>query len=113
MRLILEVHDEAVFAGTFAHAVVHIAEHHIMRLANRGDGTQLATIPMIFLGGCGQSPGLSVPLEMLPSRRTFESETDLVGPKILAGAGFDPEGFVNFIARVQEAPGSARRPTRL
>ncbi len=49
--LILAADSEAELAGGMAHEIAHIAARHATRQATRGQIAQLATIPLIFMGG--------------------------------------------------------------
>src|SRR5690349_23504592 len=49
--LILKAETEAELAGVMAHEIAHVAARHGTRQASRGEIAQLATIPLIFMGG--------------------------------------------------------------
>ncbi len=49
--LILKADSEAELAGVMAHEIAHVAARHGTRQATRGEIAQLATIPLIFMGG--------------------------------------------------------------
>ena len=49
--LILKSENEAELAGVMAHEIAHVAARHGTRQATRGQVAQLATIPLIFMGG--------------------------------------------------------------
>jgi len=49
--LILKADTEAELAGVMAHEIAHVAARHGTRQATRGEIAQLATIPLIFMGG--------------------------------------------------------------
>src|SRR5882724_7203993 len=49
--LILKSDTEAELAGVMAHEIAHVAARHGTRQATRGEIAQLATIPLIFVGG--------------------------------------------------------------
>src|SRR3977135_4184646 len=49
--LILKAECEAELAGVMAHEIAHVAARHGTRQATRGEIANLATIPMIFMGG--------------------------------------------------------------
>jgi len=75
--LFAEARDENEFAGVLAHAMSHAALHHAMRSAPRTQVSNLASIPLIFLGG-GRSCGdeLLIPLAYVPILRAQELEAD-------------------------------------
>src|SRR6266567_2035472 len=82
--LILKADCEAELAGVMAHEIAHVAARHGTRQATRGEIAQLATIPLIFMGGAAaygiyEASGLLVPMSFLKVSRNFESEADYLG----------------------------------
>src|SRR6266849_3534315 len=49
--LILKAETEAELAGVMAHEIAHVAARHGTRQATRGEIVNLASIPLIFMGG--------------------------------------------------------------
>src|SRR5690348_17317918 len=49
--LILKADNEAELAGVMSHEIAHVAARHGTRQATRGEIANLATIPLIFMGG--------------------------------------------------------------
>ena len=49
--LVLKAESEAELAGVMAHEIAHVACRHGTRQATKGDIAQIATIPLIFMGG--------------------------------------------------------------
>jgi predicted Zn-dependent protease len=104
--LILKADNEAELAGVMAHEIAHVAARHGTRQATRGEIAQLATIPLIFMGGAAaygiyQASGLLVPLSFLKFSRNFEAEADYLGVQYMYKAGYDPEAFVDFFEKIQ------------
>ncbi|MBI4907323.1 MAG: M48 family metalloprotease [Acidobacteria bacterium] len=50
-NLLLSTQNEAEFAGVLAHSISHSALRHGTRSATRGQITNTASIPLIFMGG--------------------------------------------------------------
>ncbi len=96
---------EAELAAALAHEIGHVAARHGTRQATRGDITQLATIPLFFLGGW---PGLcmagmgsaAAPVGLLAGQRANESDADLLGLQYLYKAGYDPLGMVDIYEKI-------------
>ncbi len=49
--LILKTETEAELAGVMAHEIAHVAARHGTKQATKGEIVNLATIPLIFMGG--------------------------------------------------------------
>src|SRR6266404_5215366 len=104
--LILKAGNEAELAGVMAHEIAHVAARHGTKQATRGEIINLASIPLIFVGGLPgyaiqQGAGLAVPLGFLNFSRAFEREADYLGLQYLYKAGYDPTSFVDFFEKIQ------------
>jgi predicted Zn-dependent protease len=103
--LILRADTEAEAVGPIAHEIAHVAARHGTRQMSRGQIANLASIPLIFMGGWGgvaarQGAGLAVPLGFLKFSRAFEAEADLLGMQYMYKAGYDPTAFVDFLEKM-------------
>src|SRR5262249_43203275 len=104
--LILAVDDEAELAAVMAHEIAHVALRHGTRGQTRADIANIATIPLIFLGGgigyaARQAAGIGLPLTFLKFSRGFEAEADYYGLEHMYKAGYDPNAFVTIFEKLQ------------
>ena len=104
--LILKADTEAELAGVMSHEIAHVAARHGTRQATRGEIAQLATIPLIFMGGwtgygIQQAASVAIPIGFLKFSRGFESEADLLGLEYMYKSGYDPGAFVDFFEKIQ------------
>ncbi|HEX8985627.1 MAG TPA: M48 family metallopeptidase [Bryobacteraceae bacterium] len=104
--LIMKADSEAELAGVMAHEIAHVAARHGTRQATRGTIANLATIPLIFMGGwtgygVRQAASVLVPVGFLKFSRGMESEADLLGLEYMYKTGYDPTAFVDFFEKIQ------------
>ena len=104
--LILAADNEAELAGVMSHEIAHVAACHVARENTRGQLMQLASIPLIFVGGgigyAAQSlAGFAIPMGFLRFTRSFESEADFLGVEYLYKAGYDPQALTSFFEKVK------------
>jgi len=104
--LILAADEEAEMAGVMAHEIAHVAACHFGREMTRAQLLQLATIPLIFIGGgigygAYEASGLAIPMTFLKFSRTFEAQADYLGVQYMYRSGYDPSAFVSFFEKIQ------------
>src|SRR3954451_3436536 len=104
--LILKAESESELAGVMAHEIAHVAARHGTKQAPRGELANIASIPLIFLGGWAgyairQGAGLAIPMGFLTFSRGFEREADYLGLQYLYKSGYDPTAFVDFFEKIQ------------
>jgi hypothetical protein len=104
--LILAADEEAELAGVMAHEIAHVAARHGMRQMTRANIAQIATIPLIFLGGgigygIYEASGLALPLTFMKFQRNFEAEADYLGLQYMYKTGYDPQAFISFFEKIQ------------
>jgi beta-barrel assembly-enhancing protease len=116
--LILKAESEAELSGVMAHEIAHVALRHGTKQATRGDLAQIATIPLIFMGGwtgyaIRQGLGLAIPMGFLAFSRGMEAEADYFGLQYMYKAGYDPTAFVDFFEKIEtlekKKPGSVAK----
>jgi predicted Zn-dependent protease len=104
--LITKADSEAELAGVMAHEIAHVAARHGTRNATRGMIANLATMPLIFMGGWTsygiyQAASVLIPVGFLKFSRGMESEADMLGLEYMYKTGYDPTAFVDFFEKVE------------
>jgi beta-barrel assembly-enhancing protease len=104
--LLLAADEEAELAGVMAHEVAHVAARHATRQMTRANFTNLASIPLIFVGGgvgyaARSVAGIGLPMTFLKFSRGFEEEADYLGLQYMYKAGYDPQSFMSFFEKIQ------------
>jgi predicted Zn-dependent protease len=116
--LILKADSESELAGVMAHEIAHVAARHGTRQATRGQLINIATIPLLFVGGWAgyavrQGASLAIPMGFLAFTRGMEREADYLGLQYMYKAGYDPTSFVDFFEKIQtmekRKPGSVAK----
>jgi beta-barrel assembly-enhancing protease len=104
--LIRVAETEAELAGAMAHEIGHVAARHITRQETRAQLANIATTPLILLGGwtgyaVRQAVGVGIPMTFLSFSRAFEGEADLLGLEYMYKAGYDPTASIDIFERIE------------
>lgn len=112
--LMLAAENEAELAGVLAHELAHVEQLHIARSLEKSRKLDVllagAVLAALIFGG-GDPAALQAALSIglagsaqgrINFTRQHEYEADRVGIAYLHNAGFDPQGMVNFFARLHE-----------
>jgi predicted Zn-dependent protease len=104
--VILNADDESELAGVMAHEIAHVAARHAMRQMTRSNIANIATIPLIFIGGgigyaAYEAAGIGIPLTFMKFSRGFEAQADYLGTQYLYASGYDPNAMVDFFEKIE------------
>ena len=104
--LILAADNEAELAGVMAHEIAHVAACHVARQNTRGKMMNMATVPLMMIGGPIGYAGyealtIATPLTYFKFSRRFESEADFLGIQYMYKAGYDPQALTAFFEKIK------------
>ena len=104
--LILAAENEAELAGVMAHEIAHVAACHAARQNTRGKMMNMASVPLMMMGGPIGYAGyealtIAMPLSYMKFSRHFESEADFLGVQYMYKAGYDPQALTAFFERIK------------
>ncbi len=121
--LILNTDSESELAAVLSHEIAHITQRHIARMFMKSKGSAWKTGLGILAGvaAARQNPELgqaaitasiaSQIQKQLNFSREAETEADRVGMRILAAAGFNPEGMPRFLNKLKHSPNAYQNVT--
>jgi beta-barrel assembly-enhancing protease len=113
--MIEKAHNEGEVAGVMAHELSHVALRHGTAQQTKATpyavGSIATQIAGAILGGkagaaLGQvGPGL-IGTYFMKYSREYEKQADILGSRIMAGAGYDPRDMANVFKTIQQEGGS-------
>ncbi len=112
--------EEDELAGAMAHEIAHVAARHMTRQATKAQLANMLSLPAsIMLGGgwggygARQAMGAAMPMMFLKFSRSDESEADHLGVQYMYAAGYDPNGIISILEKLdalqRRQPGPAAR----
>jgi len=116
--LILKTDSESELAAVISHEIAHVTQRHIERMLNKSKQNVLGRSAAILAGvvAGSKNPQLGSAIitttmatamhKQLSFSREAESEADKVGLKILASAGYNPQGMPLFLQKLEQLSGS-------
>ncbi len=116
--LIKAAENEAQLAGVLAHEISHVALRHGTNQVSRANLIQLPALLAGALAGSGGGMlgqlaqlgiGLGANSLLLKYSRSAERDADLLGARIMSGAGYNPVEMARFFEKL-EAEGGQRIP---
>ena len=107
--------NEGEMAGVMAHELSHVALRHGTAQASKAQKYGLLAgilgIGGAILGGpagaAAQIAGQGVGVYFLKFSREYETEADVLGARIMAGAGYDPRDLANMFRTIEQQGGGS------
>ncbi len=105
--------SEGEMAGVMAHEISHVALRHGTAQATKGQKYSIlggiAGIAGTILGGPGVGQLAQAPFAvyLLKFSREYETEADILGARIMAGAGYDPRDLANMFRTIEAQGGGS------
>lgn len=112
--LILRTSTESELAAAMAHEIAHVTQRHIARMIEGAKNNKLATSAALIVGILATSKNAQAGQAILNTTiatmahkqlafgRGAEAEADRVGLRVLAGAGYNPQGMPNFLQKLEQ-----------
>ncbi|HEY1760799.1 MAG TPA: M48 family metalloprotease [Bryobacteraceae bacterium] len=94
-RMFLTAQDDSEFAGLLAHAMAHVAERHGTRAASMNTLGAMAGTPV----KANPASPMLIPASYVNFSGSFEQEADGLALKMVATAGYDPQGLIRYVSR--------------
>jgi predicted Zn-dependent protease len=116
--LMNELENEAQLAGVLGHEIGHvIAEHSAQQMAKGQLGQMLATAVGVGASGedgagrfAGMAAAMATQMKMLQYGREHEKQSDEIGLKYMAQAGYDPAEMLGVMRILAKASQGGKQP---
>ncbi len=108
--------SEGEMAGVMAHEISHVALRHGTAQATKAQKLQLPALGGAILGAIiggnvggviAQGTQLGLGAYFLKYSREYETQADLLGAQIMAGAGYDPRDLANMFRTIESQGGGS------
>jgi len=96
------VHSDDELAGVIGHEIGHIERRHVVTLTEKAETLQIILdVAGLFAPGISRFGDLAGSLILYKLSRVDELQADQYGLMLMSDAGYDPQGMVDFLARLQ------------
>ncbi len=110
--LLVLAENEQEIAGVLSHEIAHVTQRHIAQMIEKSKRLNIASMAAIIAamlagrGGTGSQAGVAMATAtagalQLKYTREMETDADQNGLNYLIKAGYDPNGLISFLNRIQ------------
>ena len=110
--LLVLAENEQEVEGVLGHEIAHVTQRHLAQMIERSKRLSIASMAAIIAamlagrGGAGSQAGVAMATAtagalQLKYTREMETDADQNGLHYLVKAGYDPNGLINFLNRIQ------------
>ncbi len=110
--LLVLAENEQEVAGVLSHEIAHVTQRHVAQMIERSKRLNIASLAAILAamlagrGGTGSQAGVAMAAAtagalQLKYTREMETDADQNGLNYLVKAGYDPNGLITFLNRIQ------------
>ncbi len=110
--LLVLAENEQEVAGVLGHEIAHVTQRHVAQMIERSKRLNIASLVAILAamlagrGGAGSQAGAAMAAATagaltLKYTREMETDADQNGLRYLTKAGYDPNGLISFLNRIQ------------
>ncbi len=110
--LLVLAENEQEVAGVLSHEIAHVTQRHIAQMIEKSKRLNIASLAAIIAamlagrGGAGSQAGVAMAAAtagalQLKYTREMETDADQNGLNYLIKAGYDPNGLISFLNRIQ------------
>ncbi|HUL22394.1 MAG TPA: M48 family metalloprotease [Thermodesulfobacteriota bacterium] len=110
--LLVLAENEQEIAGVLGHEIAHVTQRHVAQMIERSKRLNIASMVAMLAamlagrGGAGSQAGIAMATATagalaLKYSREMETDADQNGLHYLIKAGYDPNGLINFLNRLQ------------
>lgn len=97
------VHSDDELAGVLGHEIGHVERRHVVTLDQKAKALEIILdVAGIFVPGVSRFGNLAGDLILFKLSRVVELQADQYGLKLMSQAGYDPDGMLVFLERLQK-----------
>lgn len=105
------VHSDDELAAVLGHEIGHVERRHVVTLTEKARALEiLLDVAGLFAPGISRFGNIAGNLTLYKLARVDELQADQYGLMLMSQAGYDPEGMVSFLSRLEQDAPHPNRP---